>query len=120
MVYVYCEDTEALIAELLAKHPKHISKDEETGEYTFLVTKNSTKRNGLLTLSAVVARTQEETEVLDSLMSVTVLGTIDEVNTDPVKVALYKSVYDWTIPSTYTDDDGIEQTIEHTQEWGIM
>lgn len=117
--YVYCSDTTALATELLANHPKYIGGDEVEG-YTFKITKNPTKRNGDLTLALVVANDGEKMEVLQDLHDkgiINILGTIDEVNADAEKLAIFKSVYDFTIPIDSVDEDGNAIQIEQNQEW---
>lgn len=74
----------------------------------FLIEKTPTKRNGDETLSLVRADSATM-EMLDSLKSVTVLGTYEEVLVDKKLKAIHDRVYPRK-PVKYKDEDGKERT----------
>ena len=120
-VIVYCRDTAALVAELREQLPERLSEEDE-GNPVFILDKTPTVRNGDETLSLVRCRDgdpgEPDTEVqLNSLESVTVLGTWEEVKADPTKKAIYDRVYPRT-PIVWTDDDSVEHTTIPPEEIG--
>ena len=101
-----CDNIQALIAELRANHPTRI-QDNEDGTVSFIVTKTNTIYNGAKSLSNVLAKSEEDELMLRSLTSLDVLGTFDEIEADPILLAKFKEVFDYTV-STGTDENGVE------------
>jgi hypothetical protein len=88
----YAPDVTALVQELSVKLPKYLAPDNQGG-YVFMVPKTPTKRVGDGTLSLVRAQTAEEEALLNSLDSVQVLGTREEVFADQAKLDIYRQFY---------------------------
>jgi hypothetical protein len=89
-VITYCPDRTKLGAEVAAKFPEKL--DMETG--SFLVTKIPTvKGEPVSSLSLVRCFSEKDEADLSSLTTLEVLGTYEEVWSDPVKKAKYDKVY---------------------------
>lgn len=97
----YCSDIEQLKQELVAN-----DMVDEEGNYTHGNTLTPIKYSGVKTLSLV----RDNKLNLDKFPSLTNLGTYEIMFANDVAHSLYKSVYDYTIPVTYLDEDGVEQT----------
>lgn len=91
-ILTYCPDTTALVAELQEKFPDRIYVDEDTGEVSYIVTKTPTIRNGNETLSLVRVSDSDLAD-MQSLDSLSVLGTYEEVFADPFLKDTYNRVY---------------------------
>ncbi len=104
-IITYCIDTAALVAELQEKLPDLIDiKDPENPN--FCVDKTPTVRNGNKTLALLLVDDNQLTE-LETLDSLQILGTFEEVFEDPEKKAIYDSVY--IREHEYIDMDGVTQ-----------
>ena len=103
-ILTYCPDTDVLVAELLEKFPTRIDMEDPENP-TFIINKSmSTKRNGSETVTLIRAFTQDMTD-LESMDSLTILGTYEQVFADPDKRAIYDRVYPQT-PVEIDDGEG--------------
>ena len=100
-IIIYCSDIEQLKQELSDN-----GFVDSKGNYTHGNTITPIKYNGVKTL-ALVRNNKLDLTLFPSL---TDLGTYDEMFADDESLALYKSVYDYTVPVIYTDEDGVEQS----------
>ena len=115
-IITYCIDTAALVAELQEKLPDLIDiKDPENPR--FCVDKTPTIRNGNKTLALLLVDDNQLTE-LETLDSLQILGTFEEVFEDPEKKAIYDSVY--IREYTYIDENGDEQTGLKPEKFGVF
>jgi len=109
-IITHCTDTAALVAELQEKFPDRINIDDPENP-SFLIGKApGTKRNGNETLCLCRVNPQDYLDI-ESLETITILGTYDEVFADPEKQAIYDRVYDQTPVEV---DDGMGGTITYT------
>lgn len=106
-VLVHCPDTVKLVRELKKDFPERLS-EEDAENPRFLIEKTPTKRNGDETLSLIQAD-NATMEMLDSLKSVAVLGTYEEVMADKKLKAIHDRVYPRK-PVKFKDEDGKERT----------
>jgi len=118
-IITYCEDTQALIQELKEKYPNRIYKDENSDDYTFIVNKTPTIRNGNKTLS-LLRVTEEEYEMIQNLDSLEILGTYDEIFNNEEKLSKYKSVWDYETPIEYTEEDGTVRQYYRPKKFGVF
>ena len=119
-VITYCEDTEALVQEVMEKYPKKIFIDEKTGNVTFAIDKTPTVRNGNKTLTLVRCPSAIY-DMLASLESIEILGTYEDVFADEEKHAKYKEVYPYDVPIKYTDPEtGEEVEYYRPQKFGVF
>ena len=107
----------ALYDEAMAEHFAAGTLDSK-----FILDKTATVRNGDETLALVRCRDGDKGEppteaMLDSLDSVQVLGTWEEVQADPKARAIYDRVYPRT-PVKWTDEGGVEHTSTPPAEIG--
>jgi len=86
----------------------------------FLVTKIPTVKHssGTKSLSLVRCINDQELTDLSSLTHLQVLGTYDEVFSDPIKLAKYDSVYDRS--SVTIEMDGVEYTHTPPDKIGVF
>lgn len=103
-VLTYCPDTAALVTELQEKFPERLYIDEGTGSVSYLIAKTPTVRKGNETLSLVRVSDADLAD-MRSLSKLTVLGTYEEVFSDP----FLKDVYDRVYPRTVVVIDGGEE-----------
>jgi len=96
----YCSDIEQLKQEL----KDNGYYDEEEGVYTHGNLLTPIIYNGIETLSLVRNNKLD----LSLFPSLTNLGTYDEMFADDEKHDIYKNVYPYDVPATYTDDEGNE------------
>jgi len=118
-IVTYCENTQALIQELKEKYPDRIYKDENSDDYTFIVNKTPTIRNGNKTLS-LLRVTEEEYEMIQNLDSLEILGTYDEIFNNEEKLSKYKSVWDYETPIEYTEEDGTVRQYYRPKKFGVF
>lgn len=114
-IIIYCSDIAQLKTELIANG---YSDTDEEGVVTYTHGNSITpiRYNGVKTV-ALVRDNKLDLELFPSL---TDLGTYDDVFADTTAHNLYKSVYDYTVPVTYTDEDGVEQTYELPNKIGVF
>ena len=89
-IITFCENTEKLKQEITAIYPDRLSNGK------FNVNKLPTKRNGNLTLTAVLCETYEEESMLRSLKSLEVLGTYNDIFKSEKLQSKCKLVYGYT------------------------
>ena len=99
---IYCSDLTALKTQLKADG----YYDEETKTYTVNHTITPLQYNGNTSLSYCRGFALD----LDVYTMLEDLGDYDVMFADADKLAKYKSVYDYTIPVEYTDEEGNVQT----------
>ncbi len=110
----YCEDTDALMAEVAETLPDRVLYDVYGGAVGFDVAKTPTVWKGNKTLSVVRAN-ESEVQLLKGLASISVLADV-EAGGDLLAAmttanrALYDSVHDQA-PRTITLEDGSTETI---------
>lgn len=91
-VVTYCENIPAMVAEVLEKFPDRIS---ENGDFLAVKIPTIKHVNGQAkSLCLVRCLNSQELKDLSSLAHLEVLGTYEEVFSDPIKLAKYDSVYD--------------------------
>ncbi|OOZ36105.1 hypothetical protein [Solemya velesiana gill symbiont] len=115
----YCNNTQALVAELQVKAPELIHLDEQTGKATFLVPKTPTVRNGAETLALVRDIDGTLLQLAEQFDHLEVLGTYEEVFADPAKREIYDRVYDQT-PRTVHGPDGETLTYTPPEKFGVI
>lgn len=103
-VLTYTADTTALLAEVEEKYPRLVTTNEDGSKNIRFHKLNTSRRNGELTLNVVIL-TNGMAEVLDSLTTLQVMGTYEEVFADETLTALYKTVHDFTV-SNGVDEEG--------------
>ena len=115
-VITYCENIPAMVAEIAEKFPERLSEDGK-----FLVTKIPTVvvRSAGKSLCLVRCLDDQEYADLDSLENLEVLGTYEEVFSDPEKLAKYDSVYDRS-PRILHDDKGSQYTYTPPDKIGVF
>ena len=119
-IITYCEDTKVLVQELQEKYPDRIYKNEQTGEYSFIVNKTPTVRNGNKAL-CLLRLTPEEYEMIQNTQSLEILGTYDEIFTDEFKLTKYKTVWDYKTPIKYIDSEtGEEKQYYKPQKFAVF
>ena len=116
-VITYCQNTAALVAELLEKAPHLISTENDVP--VFLVDKTPVVRRGNETMSLIRDLDGSLMAMADGLTHLTVLGTYDEVFADPDKRVIYDRVYDQA-PMVFADTDGIERTHTPPEKFGVF
>ena len=116
-IILFCPDTAALVAELREKFPHRLDEGEPENP-RFIVDKTPTVRRGAETL-ALVRADGDLVASLESLASLTVLGTYEDIEADPDKRAIYDRVYPRT-PIVWTDDGGIEHTQTPPEKIGVF
>lgn len=104
-VITHCQNTADLRDELTA-----------LGFETIPVTKTPSQRNGPETLALCRVDSLDD---LAPYQCLTVLGTYDEVLSDPEKRAIYERIYP-TDPVTYTDEDGQTQIYTPPEKFGVF
>jgi len=107
---IYCSDLIALKTQLIADG----YYDEESGTYTVGHSLTPLKYKGNTSLSYV----RDNALDMSVYTMLEDLGTYDEIWADVVKDDKYKSVYDYTIIQTYTDEAGNVQTYTLPKEIG--
>ena len=117
-IITYCEDTAALVAEVKDKFPDRID-DTNPNNPIFLITKTPTIRNGNKTLALVRCSGNDYQDLL-SLTSLNILGSYNEIFDDNTTDTLYKSVYPYDTPVTYTDEHGVDQTYMRPKKIGVL
>lgn len=112
-VITYCADKGSLIAEL-----RSVYKTADDEPVTLDVIKTPVIYKDGHSLSLVRVLTDEDQQKLN-LNNLEILGTYDEVFSDPAKMALYESVYS-TQPYEVEDEDGTKQTITPPKKFGVF
>ena len=104
-IITYVADTTAFINELEQVAPSYIVTDEETGKksWTIQTTPIVKSVNGTLAMSIL---TDDEIVFIDSMTTITNLGTYEELFANEANHALYKSVYPYDVALSYVDEDG--------------
>ena len=104
-IITHVTSTTDFIKELEKVAPSYIITDEETGKksWTIQTTPIVKSDNGTLAMSIL---TDDEIVFIDSMTTITNLGTYEELFTDEVSHALYKSVYPYDVALSYVDEDG--------------
>lgn len=113
----YCEDTNALIAEVVSKYPERMDITDPTDAF-FNIIKTPTVRNGMLTLTAVLSQSPLEEEMLKSLSTLEVLGTYDDIFSSSSLDTKYQLVYPYSTPITFVDEEGNTQSYYRPQKIG--
>ena len=105
-VITYVTSTEAFMAELEAVAPSYIITDEETGKksWTIQTTPIVKSENGTLAMSIL---TDDELAFISGMTTIKSLGTYDELFANEESNTLYKSVYPYDVPLSYTDEEGV-------------
>jgi len=109
----YSKDVTLLLAEVEAKLPDYIIKDDQDKPIGFAITKTPTVRKGNETLS-VVRCTVDEVVLIKTLTTMTILAEV-AMGGDLLKAMtkakrkLYNAVHDQT-PQTITMEDGSTST----------
>ena len=116
-VIVFCPDTVALVAELRDKHPDRLGEMDPENPI-FIVDKTPTVRNGLETI-ALVRADSKTLSVLESMASVQVLGTYEEIAADPDAQAIYARVYPRK-PVTWKDENDKKRTTTPPEKIGVF
>jgi len=109
----YSKDVTLLLAEVEAKLPDYLIKDEQDKPIGFAITKTPTVRKGNKTLS-IVRCTVDEVALIKTLTTMTILSEV-AMGGDLLKAMtkakrkLYDTVHDQT-PQTITMEDGSTHT----------
>ncbi len=108
-VVTYVANTAAFIEELEAMAPSYVIVDEDTGNksWTIQYTPLVKNENGSLALSIL---SDEELMFINGMATIKSLGTYEELEANADNLAIYKSVYDYETPVSYTDEDGVVHT----------
>lgn len=104
-VITHVADTVAFIAELEALAPSYVITNEETGKKSWTIQHTPLVRNENGSLAMSIA-SDEELAFIGSMTTIKSLGTYEDILANPDSLALYKSVYDYETPLTYTDENG--------------
>lgn len=104
-IITYVADTAAFIEELEALASSYVYTDEGTvtKKWTVQHTPVVKNENGTLAMSML---TDDELLFIGNMNSIKSLGTYDELFANPENLAIYKSVYPYDVPLSYTDEDG--------------
>ena len=105
-VVTYVANTVAFIEELEAMAPSYVIVDEETGikSWTIQHTPLVKNENGSLAMSIL---SNEELAFINQMTTIKNLGTYDELFANETSHSLYKSVYPYDVPLSYTDEEGV-------------
>lgn len=109
-VITHCIDTKAFMVELELLAPSYVTTDEETGKksWTIQTTPIIKSENGTLAMSIL---TDSELEFIKHMTTIKSLGTYEELFANEEAHTIYKSVYPYDVPLSYTDDEN--NTIEY-------
>lgn len=115
-VITYVADTSAFINELESMAPSYVITDEETGKKSWTIqhTPLVKNENGSLALSIV---NDDELALINSMTTIKSFGDYPELEANAENLAIYKSVYPYDVPLSYTDEDG--NTIEYMRPFKI-
>jgi hypothetical protein len=113
-VITYCKDTVAFMDELPDSYKTKDMDGTVTG-WAIQTTPVIKNENGSLAMSIL---TDEELAFIGTMKSIQSLGTYDELFSNEVSLALYKSVYPYDVPVSYTDIDGTTKEYLRPQKIG--
>lgn len=116
-VITYVKDTTKFIEELEQLAPQYIVTDEETGDKSWTIQTTPVVKSDVGSLAMSILDSQE-LEFIESMTTITNLGTYTELFANEESHALYKSVYDYETPITYIDEDGVEQSYMRPKKIG--
>ena len=117
-VLIYCPDTPTLVAEVLEKFPTRMDMEDPENPKFLIDKSNMTIRNGAesLTLGRINPTDMTDLQTLDSIQ---VLGTYDQVFADPALRAIYDRVYDQT-PVEMDDGEGGVSTYTPSEKFVVF
>ena len=118
-IVCYIPSVPSLISELKAEHPELISKEEETGKESFMVTKTPTFFNAQGEALTLIRGDDALVAIGEGLASLIMLGTYADVFATPALLDIYDSVYD-RMPRVFLDEEGIEQTYQPSDKFGVF
>ena len=106
-VITFVPNAEKFLEELERLAPSYAITDEDSGKKSWTIQHTPLVRNenGSLALSIL---SDDELAFINTMTTIKSLGTYDEILANPESLALYKSVYDYETPITYTDENGAE------------
>jgi len=110
---IYCSDIDLLKKELSDNGFTDTDMEGNTF-YTHGNLLTPIRYNGIKTLALV----RDNKLDLTKFTSLTELGTYEQMFADTTAHNLYKSVYDYTIPVTFSDEDGVQQTYSLPEKIG--
>ena len=106
-IITFVPNTEAFVAELEAMAPSYVITDEETGDKSWTIQHTPLVKNENGSLAMSIVR-DDELAFINSMTTITNLGSYEDIQANAESLALYKSVYDYETPITYTDENGAE------------
>jgi hypothetical protein len=113
-VITYCKDTVAFMDELPDSYKTKDIDGNVTG-WTIQTTPVIKNENGSLAMSIL---SDGELAFIGTMKSIQLLGTYEELFSNEASNTLYKSVYPYDVPISYTDMDGTTQEYFRAQKIG--